>query len=78
MHVSGYLFNGGHAYSIDIARFYPQEKDITSFNVYLVTSTTMTQIKSEAEVKGKYDLLNFIIDRKSSEKTINTFFGFQS
>jgi hypothetical protein len=77
-HVSGYQLNAGKVYSIDIAQ-YSGEKEIRPFNVNILTSTFfITPIKGEAEIKGKYDLLHFIINCMSSEKTVNTFMAFRA
>lgn len=76
--VSGYQLKAGRVYSIDVAQYYPGEKEITPFNLNLITPTVMTPIKGQAEIKGKYDLVQFIIDCKSSEKAINTFMAFRA
>jgi len=77
-HITGYQLKAGRVYSIDVAQYYPREKEITPFNLNLITPTVITPIKGEAEIKGKYDILHFIIDCKSSEKTFNTFMAFRA
>lgn len=76
--VSGYQLKGGRVYSLDIAQYYPGEGEIRPFDLNLLTPTVITPIKGEAEIKGKYDLLHFILDCKSSEKTINTFMAIRA
>jgi len=76
-HITGYQLRGGRVYSIDIAQYYPGKEKITPFNLNLITSGDVTPIKGEAEVKGKYDILNFILDCRSTEKTLNTFMAFR-
>lgn len=78
-HISAYQLNAGKVYSIDIIQYcYPSEKEIKPFNLNLLTSTVTTPIKGEAEIKGKYDLLHFIFNCTSSEKTVNTFIAFKA
>lgn len=78
-HISGYQLNASRVYSIDILQYYyPIQKEIKPFNLNLLTSTGITPIKGDAEIKGKYDLLHFIFDCRSSEKTVNTFIAFRA
>lgn len=76
-HITGYQLKAGRVYSIYVAQYYPGEKEITPFNLNLVASTAMAPIKGEAEIKGKYDLLHFIVNCTSSTKTANTFMAFR-
>jgi hypothetical protein len=76
-HITGYQLRAGRVYSIEVAQYHPKETEMTPFNLNLITSTVITPIKGEAEIKGKYDILQFIIDCKSSEKNTNTFMAFR-
>lgn len=77
-HITGYQLNAGRIYSLDVAQYYPGDKEIKPFNLNILTSTIITPIKGEAEIKGKYDLLHFVINSTSSEKTVNTFLSFRA
>lgn len=77
-HITGYQLNAGKVYSIDVAQYYPGQKEIKPFNLTILTSTVITPIKGEAEMKGKYDLLHFVINCISSERTVNTFMAFRA
>lgn len=76
-HITGYELKAGRVYSIHIVQYYPGGKETIPFNLSLATSKAMTPIKGEAEIKGKYDLLHFIINCASSSKTANTFMAFR-
>jgi len=76
-HITGYQLRGGRVYSIDVAQYYPGKEKITPFDLNLITSGAIRPIKGEAEIKGKYDILNFIFDCRSTEKTLNTFMAFR-
>lgn len=58
-HVAGYQLGTGRVYSIDVAQYSPGERQIASFNLNLLVPTVITPIKGEAEVKGRYDILDF-------------------
>lgn len=77
-HVSGYELESSKVYIIDFVQYYPRETEIKPFYMNIVTPDVIIPIKGEAEIKGKYDLLNFLINTKSVEKTINTFIEFKA
>jgi len=76
--VSGYELESGKVYIIDFVQYYPREKEIKPFYMNIITPDVIIPIKGEAEIKGKYDLLHFLVNTKSVEKTINTFIEFKA
>ncbi len=72
--VAGYSLKAGDLYELTITQFCPQIASIESSDLVLESDKeAIDTIQSRSKVRGKYDLLRFIISCKSVLKDVNTF-----